>query len=109
MRIGFLADEYATPVGEELIAAMRRQHPRLEVEFQQVDFADHHRALEDGRVDVAFVMGPVPRALTSVRLAHTDRMLAVSRAASQGTDGTEPGADPTRSRSRDRRWCCPTR
>ena len=76
MRIGFLADEYATPVGEELIAAMRRLHPRLEVEFQQVDFADHHRALEDGRVDVAFVMGPVPRVLVSVRLASTERMLA---------------------------------
>lgn len=82
MRIGFLADEYATPVGEELIATMRRLHPRLEVEFQQVDFADHHRALEDGRVDVAFVMGPVPRSLVSVRLASTERLLAVSRAAS---------------------------
>lgn len=82
VRIGFLADEYATPVGEELMASMRRLHPRLEVEFQQVDFADHHRALEDGRVDIAFVMGPVPDTLAAVPLARSERLLAVSRAVS---------------------------
>lgn len=80
VRIGFLADEYMTPVGQELMASVRRAHPRLDIEFLQVDFADHHRALEDGRVDVAFVMGPVPRTLVSVPLAWSERLLAVSRA-----------------------------
>ncbi len=83
VRIGFLADEYMTPVGQDLMASVRHLHPRLEIEFLQVDFADHHRALEDGRVDVAFVMGPVPRALVSVQLAWSERLLAVSRSSQE--------------------------
>jgi DNA-binding transcriptional LysR family regulator len=88
VRIGFLADEYMTPLGQELVALVRRLHPRLDIEFHQVDFADHHRALEDGRVDVAFVMGPVPRTLESVRIGWADRMVAVSRTA---VEDTAPG------------------
>jgi DNA-binding transcriptional LysR family regulator len=85
-----------TPMGQELMASVRRAHPRLDIEFLQVDFADHHRALEDGRVDVAFVMGPVPRPLVSVQLAWSERLLAVSRAGleSAGSDATgEPAPD----------------
>jgi len=87
VRIGFLADEYMTPMGQELMASVRRAHPRLDIEFLQVDFADHHRALEDGRVDVAFVMGPVPRTLVSIQLASSERLLAVSRAGSESSAG----------------------
>jgi DNA-binding transcriptional LysR family regulator len=97
VRIGFLADEYMTSVGQELMASVRRAHPRLDIEFHQVDFADHHRALEDGRVDVAFVMGPVPRSLVSVELGRSERLLAVSRsglesagpASTEGAGGAE--------------------
>lgn len=96
VRIGFLADEYMTPLGQELMVSVRRLHPRLDIEFHQVDFADHHRALEDGRVDVAFVMGPVPRTLVSVQLAWAERLLAVSRAglegAASGSAGEPDGA-----------------
>src|SRR6187399_2121557 len=35
LRIGFLADEYASPTGERVMAAMRRQHPRIGIEFHQ--------------------------------------------------------------------------
>ena len=79
LRIGFLADEYADRVGEHIIAAMRQEHPRVEIEFHQVDFAEHHVALADGRVDVAFVMGPVPADVMSVPIGSSPRLLAVSR------------------------------
>ncbi len=104
VRIGFLADEYMTPVGQELMASVRRAHPRLDIEFHQVDFADHHRALEDGRVDVAFVMGPVPRTLASVQLAWTERLLAVSRAGLESAgpgNGAEAGSAPADEPSAD--------
>ncbi|MFN8622549.1 MAG: LysR family transcriptional regulator [Chloroflexota bacterium] len=93
VRIGFLADEYMSPTGQELMASVRRLHPRLDIEFLQVDFADHHRAIEDGRVDVAFVMGPVPRTLVSVAIARAPRLLAVSRSGREeaGREEGEPG------------------
>ena len=79
LRIGFLADEYADAAGEHLMAAMRVEHPRVAIEFHQVDFADHHVALEYGQVDVAFAMGPIPPMFTSVPIGHSERLLAVSR------------------------------
>ncbi len=94
VRIGFLADEYLSPMGQELMSSVRRAHPRLDIEFLQVDFADHHRALEDGRVDVAFVMGPVPRSLASVELGRSERLLAVSRTGREGVDAVVAGVAP---------------
>lgn len=79
LRIGFLADEYADAVGERVMAAMRAEHPGIAIEFQQVDFAEHHAALADGQVDVAFVVGPIPAAFTSVPVGRSERRLAVSR------------------------------
>lgn len=89
LRIGFLADEYADPAGERVMAAMRAKHPRIAIEFHQVDFAEHHVVLEDGQVDVAFVMAPTPSRLTSVPIGRSERLLAVSRALLQ--DGTTDG------------------
>ena len=80
LRIGFLADEYTGPAGERVMASMRREHPRVAVEFHQVDFAEHHAALDGRHVDVAFVMGPVPSHFDSIRIAAATRMVAVSRA-----------------------------
>jgi len=81
--IGFLADEYANRTGDRLIATIRREHPRLQVEFQQIDFAEQYSALQDAQVDVSFVMGPVPGGLVSVPLLQSPRLLAVSRAGSR--------------------------
>jgi DNA-binding transcriptional LysR family regulator len=79
IRIGFLADEYAHGVGERFLKAIRRQHPRLVLEFEQLDFAEHHRALERGDVDLAFVLGPPPDDVVSVPLFEWPRLVAVSR------------------------------
>ena len=79
IRIGFLGDEYAQPRAERLFASIRRHHPRLVMEFSQVDFAEHHRALESGEVDVAFVFGPVPDGIVSVPLFEWPRFVAVSK------------------------------
>ena len=78
IRIGFLADEYAQGVGERLLAAIRREHPRLVLEFEQLDFAEHHRALERGDVDLAFVLSPAPDSVISVPLFDWPRLVAVS-------------------------------
>lgn len=79
IRIGFLGDEYAQPRAERLFASIRRHHPRLVIEFSQVDFAEHHRALETGEVDVAFVFGPAPDSIATVPLFEWPRFLAVSK------------------------------
>jgi DNA-binding transcriptional LysR family regulator len=79
IRIGFLGDEYAQPRAERVFASIRRHHPRLVIEFSQVDFAEHHRALETGEVDVAFVFGPAPDSITTVPLFEWPRFVAVSK------------------------------
>jgi DNA-binding transcriptional LysR family regulator len=78
IRIGFLADEYAQGVGERFLKAIRRDHPRLVLEFEQLDFAEHHRALERGDVDLAFVVSPPPDSVVSVPLFEWPRLVAVS-------------------------------
>ncbi len=80
IRIGFLGDEYAHPRAERLLASIRRHHPRLVIEFSQVDFAEHHQALENGQVDVSFVFGPTPDPISSVPLFEWPRFVAVSNA-----------------------------
>jgi DNA-binding transcriptional LysR family regulator len=88
VRIGFLADEYANASGDRLMALVRQRHPRIAIEFHQVDFAEHHLALEGGQVDVAFVMGPVPSQFASVEIARSPRLLAISRASlEEGNEG----------------------
>lgn len=79
IRIGFLGDEYAQPRAERVFASIRRQHPRLVIEFTQVDFTEHHRALETGEVDVAFVLAPVPDSIATVPLFEWPRFVAVSK------------------------------
>lgn len=79
IRIGFLGDEYAQPRAERVFASIRRHHPRLVIEFSQVDFTEHHRALETGEVDVAFVFGPAPDSITTVPLFEWPRFVAVSK------------------------------
>jgi len=79
IRIGFLGDEYAQPRAERLFASIRRHHPRLVIEFTQVDFAEHHRALETGEVDVAFVLDPAPDSIATVPLFEWPRLVAVSK------------------------------
>ncbi len=79
LRIGFLADEYSGPVGDRMMAAMRRRHPRISIEFHQVDFAEHHAVLVDGHVDIGFAMGPVPSQFVSVPIGSSRRLLAASR------------------------------
>ena len=78
IRIGFLADEYAHEAGERFVTAIRREHPRLVLEFQQLDFAEHHFALERGDVDLAFVLSPPPDNVVSVPLFQWPRLVAVS-------------------------------
>lgn len=80
LRIGFLADEYAQDAGERFVAAIRRAHPRLVLVFQQLDFAEHHRALERGEVDLAFIVGPPPESVAWVPLFEWRRLVAVSGA-----------------------------
>jgi DNA-binding transcriptional LysR family regulator len=80
VRIGFLGDEYARPRAERVLGAVRRRHPRMTIEFSQVDFAEHHRALENGEVDAAFVMGPAPESIATVSLFESPRLIAISSA-----------------------------
>jgi DNA-binding transcriptional LysR family regulator len=93
VRIGFLADEYAKPAGDQFIALIRRENPQLTMEFQQIDFTEQYTVLEDNLVDLSFVMGPVPEDFLSVSLFESPRLLAVSRAdtrpAQTESSGTE--------------------
>ena len=93
VRIGFLADEYAGPTGDKLIAAIRRDHPRLAIEFQQIDFAEQYTALRDAQVDFSFVMGPVPTEFVSVPASHSPRLLAIRWAVGRQTPQVVDGAE----------------
>jgi DNA-binding transcriptional LysR family regulator len=93
VRIGFLADEYANSIGDGFIASVRREHPRLTIEFQQIDFAEQYSALLDGEVDVSFVMGPVPSSLVSVPLLDSPRLLAASRVYARPTQTEVEASD----------------
>ena len=108
IRIGFLADEYAHARSERLLTRLRRTHPRVVLEFHQVDFASHHDALETGEVDVSFVAGPTPPSIIEVPLFEWPRLVAVSnaRAALIGSDARsglaeEPVALPNQMAAQD--------
>ena len=108
VRIGFLADEYAHARSERLLTNLRRNHPRLVLEFRQVDFASHHDALRSGEVDVAFVAGPTPPSIVTIPLFEWRRLVAVSDALAAGGQAdmegrlaTEPVAFPNQMASQD--------
>jgi DNA-binding transcriptional LysR family regulator len=117
LRIGFLADEYSVPTVDRLLATIRRNHPRLVLEFHQVDFAEHHKALEDGEVDVAFVMAPAPSSIVTIPLFESRRLVAVSTSVAAAHEdsplawlGHEPVALPNQMASQAwrRSWTPPT-
>ena len=74
---------------------MRREHPRLRMEFQQIDFAEQYTALEDAQVDISFVMDPVPDSLVSVPLFQSPRLMAVGRTNARSSQKTAVGNEFT--------------
>lgn len=67
----------ALPVITELVALVRRRHPRLDVELREVDFVEQAGALLDGRIDAVLCYDPVPPGVQTLRLGIEPRAVCI--------------------------------
>ncbi|WLW58188.1 LysR family transcriptional regulator [Streptomyces sp. YU58] len=78
LRIGSLGAEAAMPYAHAVLARLRERHPDLEIEVRNLTFVDMFGALLSGEVDAAFLRGPLPGGIQSLRLATEARVVCLS-------------------------------
>ncbi|MGY1455583.1 LysR family transcriptional regulator [Streptomyces sp. SS8] len=88
VRVGTVGAEAAMPHTRAVLRALRRRHPRLEVEVLGVNFVDQWGALYRREVDVVFLRPPVPDGIEVHHLAAEPRVACL------------PGDDPLAARPR---------
>ena len=76
--IGFSTAAGGVPIVREIIRTFSESAPGVDIRTEEHDFGDPSAGLADGRVDVAFIFGPLPVAgLSSITLVKEDRVLAI--------------------------------
>ncbi|MDW8804141.1 LysR family transcriptional regulator [Streptomyces scabiei] len=75
--IGSLGAEAAMPSAHAVLALLRELHPDLEIEVRNLTFVDMFGALLAGEVDAAFLRGPLPGGIQSLRLATGTRVVCL--------------------------------
>ena len=76
--IGFSTAAGGVPIVREIIRTFSARAPGVDIRTEEHDFGDPSAGLADGRVDVAFIFGPLPVAgLSSITLVQEDRVLAI--------------------------------
>lgn len=76
--IGFSTAAGGVPIVREIIRTFSESAPSVDIRTEEHDFGDPSAGLADGRVDVAFIFGPLPVAgLSSITLVQEDRVLAI--------------------------------
>ncbi|GGY80216.1 transcriptional regulator [Streptomyces olivaceoviridis] len=75
--VGSLGAEAAMPHARAVLAHLRDHHPHLQVEVRNLNFVEQFEALANGEVDAAFLRGPLPPGLQSVRLASEPRVVCL--------------------------------
>ncbi|MFJ9150411.1 LysR family transcriptional regulator [Streptomyces sp. NPDC102270] len=78
LRIGSLGAEAAMPYAQAALAHLRGHHPELEIEVRNLTFVDMFSTLLSGEVDAAFLRGPLPGGVQSLRLASETRVVCLS-------------------------------
>ncbi|MFP8903503.1 LysR family transcriptional regulator [Streptomyces atacamensis] len=74
LRVGTIGAEAAMPHTRAVLQALRRQHPRLEIQILSLNFADHLAALYRQEADVVFLRPPVPDDIELHHLATEPRV-----------------------------------
>lgn len=76
--IGFSTAAGGVPIVREIIRTFSESAPGVDIRTEEHDFGDPSAGLADGRVNVAFIFGPLPVAgLSSITLVQEDRVLAI--------------------------------
>ncbi|MFF9780489.1 LysR family transcriptional regulator [Streptomyces sp. NPDC013978] len=75
--IGSLGAEAAMPHAHAVLTHLRERHPDLEIEVRNLTFVDMFGALLAGEVDAAFLRGPLPGGIQSLRLATEPRVVCL--------------------------------
>src|SRR5690606_17443012 len=78
IRVGIIGAEAAMPHTRAVLQALRREHPRLEVQLLSLNFVDQLGALYRQEADVVFLRPPVPDDIELHHLA-TDPRAALPR------------------------------
>lgn len=78
LRIGSLGAEAGMPYAQAVLARLRGAHPDLETEVRSLTFTDMFATLLAGEVDAAFLRGPLPDGMQSLRLATEPRVVCLS-------------------------------
>lgn len=78
LRIGSLGAEAAMPYAQAILAHLRSRHPDLEIEVRNLTFVDMFSTLLSRAVDAAFLRGPLPGGIQSLRLASETRVVCLS-------------------------------
>jgi len=82
VRVGTIGAEAAMPHTRAVLQALRRQHPRLEIQLLGLNFVDQLGALYRQEADVVFLRPPVPDDIELHHLATEPRVACL------------PGSDP---------------
>lgn len=78
LSIGFSTAAGGVPIVRQIIRTFSESAPGVDIRTEEHDFGDPSAGLADGRVDAAFIFGPLPVAgLSSITLVQEDRLLAV--------------------------------
>jgi DNA-binding transcriptional LysR family regulator len=78
LAIGFSTAAGGVSIVREIIRTFAERAPDVDIRTQEHDFGDPSAGLADGRVQVAFIFGPLPvEGLSSVTLLEEPRLLAV--------------------------------
>lgn len=78
LTIGFSTAAGGVGIVREIMRAFSEGAPDVDIRTQEHDFSDPSAGLADGRVEVAFIFGPLPvEGLSSVTLLEEPRLLAV--------------------------------
>ncbi|MFE0360821.1 LysR family transcriptional regulator [Streptomyces griseoaurantiacus] len=78
LRIGSLGAEAGMPYAQAVLSRLRGGHPDLEIEVRNLTFTDMFSTLLAGEVDAAFLRGPLPPGIQSLRLATEPRVVCLS-------------------------------
>ena len=77
LSVGFSTAAGGVGVVREIIRTFSERAPDVDIRTQEHDFSDPSAGLADGRVQVAFIFGPLPvEGLSSVTLLEEPRLLA---------------------------------
>lgn len=88
--LGVIGGEGAQPYTHEMLAELRRRHPRITAEIRSLDFVNQFRAVASGDVDAAVLLHPIPPEFQTLDLATDSRVAVLPADDPLAADGMAP-------------------